>query len=327
VNGFSWILGAYFVHTDRYISNSNMYDTGAGVFPVYTTPRLTGPNANATFLADTQNNNAWAVFADATYELTKAWELDAAIRYDEDTRKNTTDTPTQFLPDPTATTGEVRQHTWSQVQPKGTLRYKPTEDITFYGGWSRGFRSGGFNQTGVGAVAKANGILGVNDLFNAEVADTWEVGMKSSWLDHRLNVGARAIRHQVDEWLLLQLSISDGHAEPRNLDATYKGGELEINARVSTNFDLYASYGYTDSRITKMADPTVIGNQAPLVSHDTINLGIQYHQAVADNLNAVARVDYQEIGRTWWAPSNSTSRNPVDLVDAADLAWRHRSGR
>ena len=31
-------------------------------------------------------------------------------------------------------------------------------NVTFYGGWSRGFRSGGFNQTGVGSVADANGI-------------------------------------------------------------------------------------------------------------------------------------------------------------------------
>ena len=27
------------------------------------------------------------------------WEFDAAIRYDEDSRQNTTDTPTHFLPD------------------------------------------------------------------------------------------------------------------------------------------------------------------------------------------------------------------------------------
>ncbi len=60
--------------------------------------------------------------------------------------------------DPSAYTGQVRKHTWSELQPKVTLRYKPTTNVTFYGGWSRGFRSGGFNQTGVGAVARASGI-------------------------------------------------------------------------------------------------------------------------------------------------------------------------
>ena len=104
------------------------------------------------------------MFADATYEFTKQWEFDAAIRYDEDQRQNTTDTPTQFLPAATlgtAHTGEVRKETFDAVQPKGTLRFKPTDNVTLYGGWSRGFRSGGFNQTGVGAVAAAAGHLGV----------------------------------------------------------------------------------------------------------------------------------------------------------------------
>ena len=30
-----WIAGAYYVHTDRFISTGNMVDTGNGVFPVY----------------------------------------------------------------------------------------------------------------------------------------------------------------------------------------------------------------------------------------------------------------------------------------------------
>ena len=67
-----------------------------------------------------------------------------------------------------------------------------------------------------------------------------------------------------------------------NLNATYKGAELSLTARPTDRLDLYAGYGYTDSRITAMADPTVIGNQAPLVSRDTINAGAQYRQPLAD---------------------------------------------
>src|SRR5258708_36763606 len=59
------------------------------------------------------------------------------------------------------------------------------DNLTLYGGWSRGFRSGGFNQTGVGAVAQSTGHLGGHDLFNAEIAETWEVGLKSQFLDRR----------------------------------------------------------------------------------------------------------------------------------------------
>ena len=64
-----------------------------------------------------------------------------------------------------------------------------------------------------------------------------------------------------------------------------------------------------------MADPTVIGNQAPLVSKNTINAGAQYQQPLGDGLTGTARLDYNEIGRTWWEPYNITSRDPVKLVD------------
>lgn len=313
---FNWIAGAYFVHTDRFISTGNMVDTGAGVFPVYYTPRLTGPNPNATFLADTQNNNAWAVFSDATFELTSQLELDTAIRYDEDSRKNTTNTPAAFLPDPSASDGEVRKHTWSKAQPKATLRYKPVDDLTIYGGWSRGFRSGGFNQTGVGTVARANGILGVNDLFDAEVADTYELGVKGEFLDRRLNAGLSVYHTKSTNGYFFVFLSANSTQNLGNLDATYKGAELELTAKATDWLDLYANFGYTDSKITAMADPTVVGNQAPLVSKTTFNAGAQYHRAIRGGLNGLARIDFQQIGRTWWEPYNTTSRDPVSLLDA-----------
>src|SRR5262249_46385036 len=36
--GFSWIAGAYFIHTERFTSTGNLVDRGFGVPPVYETP-------------------------------------------------------------------------------------------------------------------------------------------------------------------------------------------------------------------------------------------------------------------------------------------------
>ena len=320
MGAFSWIGGAYFVHTERFISTGNMVDEGLGVLPVYEQPRTGGTNPSATFLADSQNNNAWAVFGDATYELSQQWELDGALRYDEDSRQNRTDTPASFLAqlgDPTAVSGGIRKHTWSELQPKGTVRYKPSDEITFYGGWSRGFRSGGFNQTGVGAAARNSvpPVLGVNDLFNAEVADTWEVGVKGQFLDRRLNAGLSLYRTKSTNGYFFVFLAANSTQNLGNLSATYKGAELELSARPTDRLDVYLNFGYTDSEITAMADPTVIGNQAPLVSKTTLNAGIQYKQPLQGSLNGLVRLDYQNIGRTWWEPYNLTSREPVNLLD------------
>jgi iron complex outermembrane receptor protein len=319
--GFSWIAGAYYVHTDRFVSTGNLVDRGEGIPRVYKTPIVDpanpfATNTNVTFLADSQSNNAWAVFGDAIYEFNPQWELDVALRYDEDSRANTTETPQVFLPPNSgAVTGEVRHETFSATQPKGTLRFKPNEDLTFYGGWSRGFRSGGFNQTGVGAIAAAEGKLGVHDIFQAEVADTWEVGVKSQFLDRRLSANLALYHTDSHNGYFFFYESTTSTQNLGNLDATYKGGELEIAARATERIDLYANFGYTDGKITNMEDRTVIGNKPPLLTQDTVNAGAQYHQPLGDKLTGVLRLDYQLIGRTWWDPYNVTSRDPVNLVN------------
>jgi iron complex outermembrane recepter protein len=325
VGGFAWIAGAYFIHTERFISTDNLIDRGEGIPRVYRTPIVdpTNPfatNTNLTFLADSQNNNAWAVFANGTYEFNRQLELDVALRYDEDQRQNTTDTPNEFLPPqtkPEAYTGLVRKETFDAVQPKFTLRYRPADNLTFYGGWSRGFRSGGFNQTGVGAIAASSTPpqLGVHDVFQAEIVDTWEIGMKSEFLDRRLAVNAALFDTKSTNGYFFYFQAATSTQNLGNLDARYKGGELELTAVATNWLDVYASFGYTDGKITNMEDPTVIGNRPPLLTKDTINAGFQVHQPLGGAVNGVLRLDYRMIGTTWWDPYNITSRDPVNLLD------------
>jgi len=37
---------------------------------------------------------------------------------------------------------------------------------------------------------------------------------------------------------------------------------------------------------------------------------------VSDSVDALLRIDYRRLGRTFWEPFNTTSRDPVDVVDA-----------
>jgi iron complex outermembrane recepter protein len=312
----SWIAGAYYVKTDRFISTGNNVDTGAGVLPIYRAPRLGGPNPSATFLADSQNNNAWALFGDVIFDVTSQLQIDAALRYDSDKRENTTETPTAFLPDPAARSGEVRSNTWSELQPKAMLRYKPVDNLTLFGSWSRGFRSGGFNQTGVGAVANANNVAGVNDLFEAEVADTIELGAKMQSANGRLTGSASVYSTKSQNGYFFVFLAANSTQNLGNLDSKLRGFEIDLSARPTDRLELHANYGYTNSRITDMEDRSVVGNEAPLVSRSTFNVGGQYTQPLGTGVDLTLRADYQRIGRTWWEPYNVTSRDPVKLLDA-----------
>ena len=316
-----WMFGGYYIDTQRYISTGNLLDFQQGVFPVYRTPSTNPASPQSTFLADSQNNFAWSVFGNLGYEFSDQFRVDTSLRYDRDKRVNTTLTPTAFLPNvpgfPQGTTGQKRRATFDDLQPKITLTYQPNDDVTLYGGYSRGFRSGGFNQTGVGGVAASSGIVGVSDIFKDETASTFEVGVKTRLLDRKLTLNAAAYSTLSKNSYFFVFLAANSTQNLGNVPKTrIQGFEIEANFRPTSDIQLNAAAGYTFSEIKEFPDATAIGNEAPLISRYTYNLGAQYTPELGNGLNGLLRVDYRRTGKTWWEPFNTTVRQPVDLVDA-----------
>ncbi len=98
---------------------------------------------------------------------------------------------------------------------------------------------------------------------------------------------------------------------------TYTGLEFEGTALLTNQLSANVGIGYTHSKINEAADPADKGNQAPLVSEYTLNVGLNYAYPlnILGGASAIARIDYQRIGDTWWDQHNISTRSPVDLVD------------
>jgi iron complex outermembrane receptor protein len=311
-----WIAGAYLIATDRFISTGNVFDLGTGEVPEVRYDPLPLFNPQFTYLADSQDNFAWAVFGNVDVDLTDKLELSTSLRYDRDDRENTTETPAEFIPAPLvgiAFPGQVRTHTWDDWQPKITLRYKPTPASTLYGGYSRGFRSGGFNQTGVGAA----GIAGVNDLFDAETANTYEAGVKAEFLDRRVGANLSVYHTQAKGSYFFVFDPNTSTQNLGNLDRVdYTGAEVEVRGRILEGFDGYVGVGFTNSDIKESRRAASdVGNEAPLVSRYTTNVGLQYRHSLRSELSAFVRSDLEVIGPTWFYPDNFTERDPVTLLN------------
>lgn len=318
-----YIVGAYAISTDRYISTGNQIDRGNGVFDVYKTfrpsvfvdPTNISPQLN--ILADSQDNFAWAVFGQMSMDLSETVELSASVRYDRDTRENTTETPALYNTSGLDLQfGDARKESWSEMQPKLTLRWQPNDDTTYYADYSRGFRSGGFNQTGVGEAVPT---AGVADVFDAQVAETFEVGAKTFFMDRRISASLALYTTDFENAYFF---LFDPGTSTQNLgtidEVTYSGLEFEANALISESLSAYIGVGLTDSEIDKAADPSHIGNQAPLVSETTLNIGATYRQNTGlfgGNADFIGRFDYQYTGDTWWEPGNVSSRSPITVVD------------
>lgn len=332
--GLRWSVGAYAIATERYISTGGQIDRGLGVFDVkkifrpsiftdgYSDGVVNDPSPQLGVLADEQDNFAWAVFGQLSYDITDALELAFSLRYDEDERENTTLTEAEYnVPFNAAVIyGDVRKETWDAMQPKLTLRWRPSDSWMLYADASRGFRSGGYNQSGVGTAVPYPGI---EDIFDEQIAETYEVGAKGELNDGKLRLSA-ALYHTTLEGAYF--FYYDAGTNTQNLgsltEVEYRGGELELTALLGDYFTLNAGIGLTDSEITEVPTDSSglsqawLGNQAPLVSEVTANVGLQFDMPLGANLNLFARADYQYLGETWWEPDNYSSRSPVSLIDA-----------
>jgi iron complex outermembrane receptor protein len=84
----------------------------------------------------------------------------------------------------------------------------------------------------------------------------------------------------------------------------------------------------TDSQIEQDASiPHVVGEQVPLVSDYTFNLGATYRKPLESGAQFVIRGDYQIIGDTYWGPGDPAiaplpwDESPRDDVNLLDLRF------
>lgn len=310
---FRWEVGAYYLEWDRFVSLATGVDTGQGIIRIEREPTADPRNPTTSFLADDNSNTARAVFGQANMDLREDFELSLALRYDEEERVQDV-SPLQF---PAGAPGARNKETFDMLQPKVTLRYKPSDAHSLYATWGRGFRSGQFNQNGISDVAEAVGLNGIRDVVDQEESESFEVGFKGMFLDDRLRVIAAAFATEVEGQQFFSFIGEVSAQILTNIDEVQLyGGELALNLRATENLDLYASAGYTDSEIKEyIVDPSLEGNDAPYIAETTFNIGGQYEIPLPmGNLNAFARVDFERRGSQFWDVQNSTERDALDFL-------------
>jgi iron complex outermembrane receptor protein len=358
----TWIGGAYYVQTDLDVMVAINQDFGQGAVAQRTAPNIGGinptvtwsqrflaplipvigapaaialnPNTNPNALAynfDSNHNTAYALFGQVNYDLRENLELSLALRYDRDERELTIKAPDQFLPVfsfPSGRSGDVRKEEFDSVQPKVTASWRPNEDWTLYGTYAEGFRSGGFNLSGVASgVATLIGAgvpglpLGVRDSFEQEDTQGFELGFKSLLFDGALRFDTALFYTEVDNAFTFVFVAPFTAQTTRNIKgAEIKGAEITLAWLPTAGLQLDAAWGVIDSRITASdwigaGGISIIGNELPQNPDSTLNLGAGYRGALGAERRWFARVDYQRLGEVFWEPENFVGRDALDLVD------------
>ncbi len=143
------------------------------------------------YTGGTVKTEAWSVFADITYDLTQRLSLAVGVRYTEDERDadifraNYLGTGSPFFGNDAAielavTSDYEANKTYDDTSPRFNISYQLNDDTQIYGGYSKGWKAGSFDPRGANFLTPA-----VEEGFDAEELDSWEIGLKSTWWDGR----------------------------------------------------------------------------------------------------------------------------------------------
>ena len=181
---------------------------------------------------------------------------------------------------------QLNPPTYQSFDPSASLQYKLTKDDMLYASYTRGSKSGAFQYTVPTPDFAKVGLMAKPESVNA-----YEVGFKSTLLDHRLQLDASAFYMDYDN-LQVQERVQ---VEPNNpasaatllgnaRSSRIEGGEVDLKYSPVDRLHLNLGYQYLDARYIQFQfDPThnYSGNLMPRSPHNTLTAGGSYTVPVA----------------------------------------------
>src|SRR5690606_2817517 len=144
--------------------------------------------------------------------------------------------------------GETRS--WDAWLPSATLRYEPSDDVTLYARYAKGYKPGGW--TGEDANTPAEALVS----FDPETADSFELGAKLALADRRSFVNGAAYYALYHNLQPHQFLSPGPGTPPDNFVFNAKSGtrayglELDFHARITDTFTLSGNYAFSKCNFT-----------------------------------------------------------------------------
>jgi iron complex outermembrane receptor protein len=284
---------------------------------------------------DTVDADARAAFANVGWEIMPDLNLNAGVRYTEETkdqryfRYNLDGTINRFL-DPVgarygagysgadtldadndlnvtetvkALTGGVAHYEGNKVDWRAALDYRINDMFMVYASVATGFKGGGSNPRPFNAFQLLS--------FDPEELVAYEIGVKSDLFDRRLRVNVSAFQNEYDA---IQTSVSPCPLPPElsafatpsacrinGGDARIKGFEVEMNAEPIDDFRIDASLSHIDFQYQRVAAGTgiLLTDQGTGMPSWKWSAGVQYKVDLGSSGSITPRFDVNHQAETF----------------------------
>jgi len=242
-------------------------------------------------------SSSYAAFANVNWHISEDLTVILGGRITQDSKKTNQSQLGTFplnailgTPD-VALIDEIKETNFS---PLIGLSYSVNDNVTTYGQFSRGFRSGSFSTDLVPSI---------NDLSaDSEFINNFEIGAKGSFYDRKLNINAALFVMKYRDIQVGQRPAGAIFSQFTNAGrATSKGGEIEVQLLTVDGLELRGGIGYADAKYDEFNDcagPGVscAGNRLSRSPELTANASAQYTHPLTSKFDLVVRGEYVHRG-------------------------------
>lgn len=289
-----WTFGVFYLEQSSTAAQTN-YDLSC---PACLPEMLTGDSFTFRVVADEfLEGEQRAVFGEVTYDLTPRWTVGVGARYFEGDLLAGEVLLEGFeagggvlIP---SNTKEDRE-----LNPAAHVRFRPTEDLTFYFQAARGFRSGAANPALPESCMEEAREAGIGSLTEPDTLTNYELGTKAVLGGGRANLNVAVYRA---DWEGVQIGagLECGFGAIVNGgDATGEGVEVELTAQLARQWRFNLAAAYNHNEFDRVAPQTgfVKGERLPGSFEKNGSIGLQYDFDVGPQWTGFARADYVHTG-------------------------------
>jgi len=317
-----WIVGGYFMHDLAGFGGP----IGLGLFG-------SAFGGGGVGLHNLITTKSFAGFGEVTLPIVEATNLTLGARYTKDER--VLNGSTLILNDIASQTVVAKfpvtpapHADFSKPTFRGILDHRFNEEIMVYGGFSRGFKSGNFNN-----------VSPTDPPYHPEVLDSIEIGAKTDFFDRHLRLNASAFHYKYKD---IQVGVSNGPTiiTTNAASATVKGVDLDGRAVFNEYFDVGFGAEYLHAVINTFRNAPFLypnpngigdfqvvgdasGNTLPRSPKYTLNVAPNYTVPVpGGKLKAGAALYYND--GFFWDFTNTRKQTAYAVVNAS-IGWQAAS--
>ena len=240
-----WLAGLFYLDTEVEISILERLDFGFdGTFDPFTVDTIYAYGGDVGFISDSKpERDSTSLYAQGTWNYSDTWRSVFGLRYTEDEVYSSV---TNYYGREGTDILEIES---DKVTGRLVLEHDINDSTMLFGSFTKGFKPGGSNLTyGTEAVVAPIVVL---PIFNEEIVNAYEVGLKTDLADGRVRLNAAAFYY---DYKNLQYQATDPEVFNGGVGniptSEIFGAELEFSAFLSDSLILDARMAWLDTEIT-----------------------------------------------------------------------------